>query len=122
MSKAILIVSHGSRSPRTKEELSLLVRALRQKSNIDLIFDAYLELESPSIPEGIDRCVQQGAHEIIVALNFLNSGKHVDQDIPVIVTACRAKYPHISIHITPPLGQHPSIPEVFLDLIKQTKS
>ena len=89
---------------------------------MDLISDAYLELETPSIPQGVDNFVKQGATEIIIALNFLNSGKHVDQDIPAIINACRRQYPHVSIRIAPPLSKHPAISQIFLDLIKHAKT
>ena len=72
--KAILLVSHGSRSPKTKEEISDLVDILRQRLPRRIVEFAFLEIEAPNIPEGIDKCVSQGAAEIVVTLNFLNSG------------------------------------------------
>jgi sirohydrochlorin cobaltochelatase len=115
--KAILLVSHGSRSPKTKEEISGLVNLLRQRLPETIVEYAFLEIESPSIPEGIDTCIAQGALELLVALNFLNSGRHVDDDIPQIVKAAKGKYPQISFAITKPVGQHPQIPNLFIDLI-----
>jgi len=91
--RAILLVSHGSRSPKTKQEIAVLVDALRQRLPSDIIEFAFLEIEQPGIPDGIDQCVAQGAHEIIVTLNFLNAGRHVDGDIPSIVQTAQAKYP-----------------------------
>jgi len=123
--KAILLVSHGSRSPKTKEEIIVLVDLLRQAlknchsraSGNPIVEFAFLEIESPSIPEGIDKCVSQGATEIVVTLNFLNAGRHVNEDIPAIVQAAQKKYPLIKITITQPIGQHPQIPNLFIDLI-----
>ena len=119
--KAILLVSHGSRSPKTKEEISALVRVLRQRLPQDIVEFAFLEIETPSIPEGIDQCIKQGAAEIVVTLNFLNAGRHVDQDIPAIVLAAQKKYPHIKIIISKPIGQHVQIPNLFIDLINDAK-
>ena len=116
--KAILLVSHGSRSPKTKEEIITLVNILRQRLPGQLVEYAFLEIESPSIPEGIDHCVIKGANEIIVTLNFLNAGRHVDNDIPVIVQNAKVKYPQIKFSISKALGQHPQIPDLFIDLIK----
>ena len=98
--KAILLVSHGSRSPKTKEEISVLVNILRQRFPEAIVEFAFLEIESPSIPEGIDKCVSQGATQIVVTLNFLNAGRHVDEDIPAIVLAAQKKYPHIKFTIS----------------------
>lgn len=116
--KAVLLISHGSRSPQTKIEISDLVKRLYRSGAADIVEFAFLELESPSIPRGIDICVQKGAAKIIVLLNFLNSGRHVDTDIPAVVAEARNKYPKVDISITKPVGQHPGIDALFLDLLK----
>ena len=115
--KAILLVSHGSRSPKTKEEVSDLVNILRQRLPREIVEFAFLEIESPSIPEGIDKCITKGATELLLALNFLNAGRHVDEDIPAIVKASIKKHPQIKFAISKPIGQHPRIPDLFIDLI-----
>ena len=116
--KAVLLISHGSRSAETKKEVVDLVERLRHRRAADIVDFAFLELESPSIPEGIDLCIQKGAGEVIVLLNFLNSGRHVDSDIPRIVDELRLKHPRVKISITKPVGQHPKIDDLFLDLLK----
>jgi sirohydrochlorin ferrochelatase len=116
--KAVLVVSHGSRSPKTKEEIIALVDILRQRLPNDIVEFAFLEIEPPSIPEGIDQCAAQGASQIIVTLNFLNAGRHVNDDIPAIVGQAQKKYPKIKFVISQPVGQHPQIPDLFIDLIK----
>jgi sirohydrochlorin ferrochelatase len=115
--KAILLVSHGSRSPKTKEEIIALVGVLCQRLPQLIVEFAFLEIEPPSIPEGIDICAAKGAGEIIVTLNFLNAGRHVNEDIPAIVLEAQKKYPHIKFSISKPVGQHADIPNLFIDLI-----
>jgi sirohydrochlorin ferrochelatase len=115
--KAILLVSHGSRSPKTKEEISVLVNILRQHFPQDIVDFAFLEIEGPDIPEGIKRCVAQGATDIVVTLNFLNAGRHINEDIPAIVLAAQKKYPRIKLTVSKPIGQHPQIPNLFVDII-----
>jgi len=115
--KAILLVSHGSRSPKTKEEISCLVDVLRKLLPHSIIEFAFLEIESPSIEDGIGICVSKQATEIIVTLNFLNAGRHVNEDIPAIVQVAQNKYPQVKIKLSKPLGQHPQIPNLFIDLI-----
>ncbi len=115
--KAILLVSHGSRSPKTKEEILVLVNAMSRLLPGVIVGYAFLEIETPSIPEGIDRCISQGAAQVVVALNFLNAGRHVNEDIPAIVLAAQKKYPKIKFSITKPIGQHVQIPNLFIDLI-----
>lgn len=118
MKKGVLLISHGSYSPKTIKEVKALVDVLKKKSSIKNFHYAFLEIASPSIPQGIDMCVDEGAEEIVILLNFLNSGKHVDQDIPRIVQEARLKYPKVKINITKPVGQHAGIMDLFVDLIK----
>ena len=116
--KAVLLVSHGSRSSKTKEEVIDLVQALKLKTGIGIFEFAFLEIEKPSIPEGLDLCVQKGAQEVTVLLNFLNSGRHVNQDIPAIVQEAQKKYPHVQFTISHPIGQHEKIADLFVNLIR----
>ncbi len=118
--KAVLLVSHGSRSAKTKQEVSALVEALKQRTGIAIFEFAFLEIEPPSIPDGLMACVAKGASEVIVLLNFLNSGRHVNDDIPSIVQEVAQKYPHVRFSISQPIGQHDRIAELFCDLIKNT--
>lgn len=120
MKKAVLVISHGSRSSKTKEEIVQLIDQLKGRTDFTILEYAFLEIEKPSIPEGIALCVDQGAQEIVVLLNFLNSGRHVDEDIPAIVEQCRQKYPSVRIKISRPVGQHPGIINLFSDLIQST--
>ena len=115
--KAILLVSHGSRSSKAKEEVATLVETLRKRVKVDIFEFAFLELEHPSIPEGIDICVNKGADQVTVLLNFLNSGRHVDTDIPVLVHEAENKYPRVRFSMITPVGQHPVIADLFTDLI-----
>ncbi len=116
--KAVLLVSHGSRSSKTKEEVVDLVQTLKLKTGVETVEFAFLEIEKPSIPEGIDLCVQKGANQVIVLLNFLNSGRHVDNDIPAIVKEAQRKYPQVHLSISQPIGQHAKIADLFVDFIE----
>ena len=115
--KAVLFISHGSQFSRTKEEVVAFLRRLKQRSKADLFEFAFLELEKPGIPEGIEKCALSGAGEIILLLNFLNSGKHVDIDIPEIVRQAQLRHPGINFRITKPVGQHPMIVDLFAEMI-----
>lgn len=81
----------------------------------------FLEIEQPSISEGIERCLEKGANEIVILLNFLNSGKHVDEDIPRIIREAKLKNPNARFYLSSPVGQHPKIKELFMDLFKSLK-
>ncbi len=115
--KAVVLVSHGSRLSKTKDEVWELIKNLKELVGISLIECAFLEIETPSIPDAIDLCVEKKATEIIILLNFLNAGRHVDYDIPQILDSARKKFPHIKIYMTQPIGQHPAIAGLFAQVL-----
>ena len=119
--KAVLLVSHGSRSIQTKREVRQLLSRLKPVINTDILKYAFLEIERPSIPEAIDQCVKKGAQEIIILLNFLNAGRHVDEDIPEIIRKARQKHKNVQIISTIPVGQHPRIVHLFAHLVNHIK-
>ncbi len=120
--KAILLVSHGSQSPKTKAEISSLVNQLRQRSLAAIVDYAFLEIEKPSIPDGIENCIKKGAKQIVILLNFLNSGKHVDEDIPRIVQEAKMKYAQVQISITKPITQQEGIIDFFVNIVSRNNS
>ena len=116
--KSILLVSHGSHCSETKIEIEHLLVKLKEKIDTPIVEYAFLEVASPNIPEGIQNCLEKGAKEVLILLNFLNSGRHVNFDIPEIIDAFQKNSPDIKIKISKPLSQSPKIVDLFLDNIK----
>ena len=118
--KSILLVSHGSKAPKAREEIDALARQLKRKSCIAIVQPAFMEIESPNIPEGIRQCVKKSATEIIILLNFLNSGRHASADIPKIVRQARKDHPGVKFRMTKPVGQEDYLVDIFLKLLDDT--
>lgn len=104
--KALLLVAHGSRRKKSNVEVIILADKLKKEcsEHYKIIHAGFLELSTPLIPEGIRLCVDDGATSIIVLPYFLNSGRHVTEDIPIIVDKTRLLYPDIEIKIAPHIG------------------
>ena len=115
--KALLLITHGSRSPQSRDEVIALAAVLKERSQVKIVEYCFLDVDRPNIPEGIETCVAKGATHITILLNFLNSGNHVLLDVPGLVKEAQEKYPKLTFKITAPIGQHPQIPDLFLDLI-----
>jgi sirohydrochlorin ferrochelatase len=117
--KAVLFISHGSRLPKTEEEVRSFVEKLKQRSHVTIFEYAFLDVMPPSISEGIDTCVRKGATEIIILMNFLNTGRHVGEDVPYIIDKARERYPNVVFHLTKPVGHHDRIIDLFIDMIDE---
>ncbi len=116
--KALLLVAHGSRRTESNEEIAALAARLAQRSQgrFDIVEYAFLELAAPSIPDGIEQCLQKGAQSVSVLPYFLARGTHVVEDIPEQVAIKQTEYPNMDIHITPYLGTVDELPDVLLKL------
>lgn len=115
--KALLLVGHGSRRAASNDEVREVSQRLGDKAgqDYDLVKCAFLELAEPSIPDGIEECIQAGAGEVVVLPYFLSAGRHVAEDIPNEVQTKIEQHPDISIRIAPYLGAADGVVDLLLD-------
>ena len=116
--KALLVVAHGSRREASNEEVRRLCERIRNEDGVefDLVEAAFLELAQPLIPEGIGRCIAEGASEVVVMPYFLSAGRHVSEDIPAEVEKARRLHPQAAIHLAPYLGAADAVAKVIVNL------
>ncbi len=114
MRTALLIVDHGSRREEANQMLHRVAGILRQKRPQLIVQIAHMELAEPTIRQGIEACVHEGATEIVVHPYMLSPGRHATQDIPRMATEAAAAYPAVTIRVTAPLGLHEKLGEVIL--------
>lgn len=116
---ALLLIAHGSRRPEANAELAELARLLRPRVPEMLVETAYLELASPTIPEGVQRCVERGARQVALLPYFLSAGVHVTEDLEALRARFQQAHPGIEFVLCPPLGLHPGMVEIVLDRLRE---
>ena len=115
MPTAILIVDHGSRRQEANDMLSG-VGDIVKKQRPDLIVNiAHMELAEPTIAQGVQKCIDDGATQIIVHPYMLSPGRHATEDIPHIATEAASKHPNLKIDVTAPLGLHEKLGDIILE-------
>ncbi|MCL6584362.1 MAG: precorrin-8X methylmutase [bacterium] len=119
MKKALILLGHGSRLKEANESLYSLAKIIKSKSSLAIVQPAFLQLASPTLREGIESCLAQGASEIIVHPYFLYPGAHVLHDIPAIIEAARQDHPQVRIRLTPPLGVDDKLAEIVLERVTE---
>jgi len=113
--KHLLIVAHGSRRMSSNDEVREVTRQFDlQNHDFDKVTSAFLELDEPSIPQGLLSAIEDGATEIVVLPYFLSAGRHVSEDIPASVDSVAQKHSNISIKLAPYLGASDSMPTILL--------
>lgn len=109
--RGIVLFAHGSRDPewaRPFEAIRELVRRQRPECPIEV---AYLEQMKPTLAEAVATLVDEGASSIAVFPLFMAQGGHLRQDLPRLLGAIRASYPHIPIALEAALGEAPEVLE-----------
>mmetsp|Transcript_8941 Transcript_8941/g.26851 ORF Transcript_8941/g.26851 Transcript_8941/m.26851 type:complete len:152 (+) Transcript_8941:72-527(+) len=114
--RALLLVDHGSRRKEANEMLDdVRNMVVELGAGVDIVETAHMELADPNIAQGIGRCVQQGAEEVVVMPYFLAPGRHSSKDIPEMVGEAAKEHPEVKISVASPLGVHRKIGEVILE-------
>ncbi|AFJ02590.1 Sirohydrochlorin cobaltochelatase [Methylophaga frappieri] len=114
--KALLIVAHGSRRNQSNHEVMALAESLAAKCQhqYSLVMAAFLELAEPSIPTGIRVCAEQGAAEVVILPYFLNTGRHVAEDIPEQIDIGKQDLPNLTITLLPHIGALPEMQNLLI--------
>ncbi|GAF66320.1 hypothetical protein BTS2_3220 [Bacillus sp. TS-2] len=114
--EAILYVGHGSRVQEGNEQLRNFVTQCKKRfPNIPIQHTCFIELEQPSILEGIKNCVDQGATVIAVMPILLLTAGHAKEDIPKEISKARELYPSIKFKYGRPFG----VEKLIVDVLKQ---
>jgi sirohydrochlorin ferrochelatase len=118
---ALLLIAHGSREENANADLYYLVDQLRKQTAYALVEAAFLELVEPTIAQGGDRCVAQGAERVILLPYFLSAGVHVTRDLTEACRQLTAHYPAVDFRLAEPLGPHPLLLQVVLERAAQAE-
>jgi sirohydrochlorin ferrochelatase len=117
MKRAVLLLGHGSKAEDANAGMYEVIQRIRETTKYDLVEAGFLELNSPSIPEAIDICVEKGAGEVVVIPYFLHMGRHVIEDLPKEIEKGKKKHPNVSVLLGPPLGFHKKLVEIVLERV-----
>jgi sirohydrochlorin ferrochelatase len=117
--RSLIIIAHGSRRAESNNEVRALAEQLSTfTQEFEQVTAAFLELAEPSIPDGIEQCVQQGADDIVILPYFLSAGRHVAEDIPALVKSKQEQYSALKITVLPYLGAAADLPALILKLVE----
>ena len=116
MKRAVIILFHGSRAEGSGELVHRIITEVRRRGHFGIVAEAFLQNATPGLRESVSFCIQQHAEKIVVVPFFLQLGTHVTADIPLLVDEIRHGNPEIEIALTEPVGAHPLLVDVILDL------
>jgi sirohydrochlorin ferrochelatase len=112
---ALLIVDHGSTRKEANDMLKLVAARCKRLKKGMAVHYAHMELAEPTIAQGFEKCVNDGAKNVTVLPYMLSPGRHATSDIPNMVAECAARHPGVKFKVTKPLGLSNKIAEVVLE-------
>lgn len=112
---ALIFLAHGSRRQKSNDEVFDLADRIRPliSAKYDRVEPAFLEITAPSLSDVIAHLLEHQAKTITIYPYFLNSGNHVEQDIPAIVEGFKSADPDCQFI----LMQHFGLSEEIVDMI-----
>jgi sirohydrochlorin ferrochelatase len=114
MTRALLLIAHGSRQAEANADLNHVVEGLRQRGHV-LVEASYLELAEPTIEDAGRRCVEQGATCVVLLPYFLSAGVHVGRDLTAARSRLAEQFPQVEFRLAEPLGRH----ALLLDILEE---
>jgi sirohydrochlorin ferrochelatase len=111
----MLVMVHGSPRPVANEDMFAVVDVVRERGRYPIVEVGFMEINEPSIPAAIARCVEQGAERVIGVPYFLHTGNHVTDDLPTLLEQAQAAYPEVEFLMGDYLGHDPILAEVIAE-------
>jgi len=119
MKTAVLLMAHGSRIAEANDAVREIAALVKEISGYPIVEVSFREMHLPSIQQGIDSCVAQGAERILLLPYFLFVGAHVQEDLPEEMAMARERYPNVEFAMGSHLGVHRKLAEIVSERIGQ---
>ncbi len=121
VSRAVVLVDHGSRRPEANAQLEALALLLRAREPGTLVLIAHLEVAPPSIADALGACASAQIGDVVMLPWFLAAGRHTSEDIPRLVAQARALHPELRVRIGEPLGLDEKLVELAMQRIADAR-
>jgi len=77
---------------------------------------AYLELSAPDLPTVVDQLAASGVTAISIVPMFLGVGRHAREDLPLLVSELRNKFPGLALTLTSAVGENARLVQLLADI------
>lgn len=115
MKKSLLIVSHGSQVEETKNTIFKVQESIKDRGIYEDVRVAFMEFNTPSIPDAIKDIYDDGIRDIVVVPMFLFRGNHIRKDIPELLRKIEKKYSDLEIFMAEPIGFDDRIVDIIAE-------
>ncbi|MFJ6796746.1 sirohydrochlorin chelatase [Streptomyces sp. NPDC091268] len=107
MSRALVVIAHGSRDPRHAATVHALVgrvRALRPGLRVRA---AFLDFDTPTVGQVLASLHRSGVREVVALPLLLTRAFHAKSDIPAVLAESAVRLPGLRVAVADVLGPSP---------------
>ena len=109
----LLFIAHGSPHEEANAPIYEVAETIRASADYAAVQVSFMEINAPSIAEGIQTLAQQEVKQIVAAPYFLQLGGHVTSDLPEAVQRARSVHPQVRLALADYLSYDPLLVEVI---------
>lgn len=116
LSRGVILFAHGSRDPLWRLPMEAVAARVAARGDSLPVRCAYLELTEPDLPTAAAELVSLGLAQVTIVPMFLGAGRHVREDLPVLVAQLRERYPVVDWRLQRPVGEDERLLDLLADL------
>ncbi len=116
MTKAIVLFAHGSRDPLWHKPMEAVAAQISAQAPHIPVACAYLELSAPDLPTVVAGLAASGVTSLSIVPMFLGVGRHAREDLPILVTDLRQKFPLLVFTLNPAVGESAKLVQLLADI------
>lgn len=115
MTQAIIVFAHGSKDTLWRQPVEAVAARVQALAPGVQVRCAYLEWTSPTLMSAMSELVTLGAKSIRILPMFLGIGKHLREDLPLLIDELITQYPEVQVSVLPSVGENLQV----IDLLAQ---
>jgi len=111
----LLLIDHGSRRADANAQLEDMAARVRLLQPNAVVAFAHMEQAEPTIAKAMAALAAAGVTEIVALPYFLSDGRHVSEDIPLMLREAAVRLRGVSVRCGTPLGPHDALAALLLE-------
>lgn len=115
---AILLIARGGSDPYANGDFYKITRLLWEKLDVPIVESAFMGVTTPSVEQGIERCIRLGAKKIVMLPYFLFTGVLMER-MAKMVQQYTEQYGDVDFLLANYFGYHPNLKKVLLERMEQ---
>lgn len=115
---AILLIARGGSDPYANGDFYKITRLLWEKLDVPIVESAFMGVTTPSVEQGVERCIRLGAKKIVMLPYFLFTGILMER-MAKMVQQFTVQYENVDILLANYFGYHPNLKKILLERMEQ---